>query len=556
MAASLVARPMPSLPPPITSTHERLLRVVRAGALAFFGALLLVRLVASLDWRMEHDTPLLHYAAWLMHEHGRMPYRDVFETSMPGTFAFHYAVVSVLGTSDAAFRAIDLVLLGLVAALILRAMQPFGRATGLWAVVIFGHVYLAHGQTMSLQRDYLGMIPVLAALALMPSRAAAQVRLGVFAAVGVLFGLAFLIKPHLPIGLPVVLAFMLAHPHGLRACPRVQFVRALGACAAGFSLPLIITGGWLAWHGALAPFLAMFTQYLPLHNSMIGTHEAVSPSVRLLHIIERTISFGGLGGLFILGLFGHYHLTTQQPTAEPRVRRWKNCLLGLLIAYAIYPALAGKFWDYHYMPMMLMAALSGGLAAASAGENREPSAASARLLPGILALAIIVFTLIILPVIYVSNLQLWGDLTGPSQQHAPKAGRVDAIARYLEAHLEPGDTVQPLDWTGGSIHAMLIARAPLATRYMYDYHFYHHVSRPLNSHMRREFLDQLEAAQPRFIIEVETNKPWVSGIDSSRRFEELRAFVDAHYICAHEGDGYRIHEHRQHTPHAPTAGES
>lgn len=51
---------------------------------------LLIKAYSSLTWRMEHDTPLLYYAAFMMDKHGLIPYRDIFETSMPGTFAFHY----------------------------------------------------------------------------------------------------------------------------------------------------------------------------------------------------------------------------------------------------------------------------------------------------------------------------------------------------------------------------------------------------------------------------------------------------------------------------------
>ena len=46
------------------------------------------------------------------------------------------------------------------------------------------------------------------------------------------------------------------------------------------------------------------------------------------------------------------------------------------------------------------------------------------------------------------------------------------IAKYLKDHLEPGDTVQPMDWTGAKIlKGMLIARAKVATSFVYDFHF-------------------------------------------------------------------------------------
>jgi hypothetical protein len=89
---------------------------------------------------------------------------------------------------------------------------------------------------------------------------------------------------------------------------------------------------------------------------------------------------------------------------------------------------------------------------------------------------------------------------------------------------------------------MLLAEARLATRFMYDYHFYHHVSSPFVQELRRSFLSQLREASPRFIIEVDTDKPWISGMDTTREFPELRGFLDDHYAVACRGDGYLVSE--------------
>ena len=89
---------------------------------------------------------------------------------------------------------------------------------------------------------------------------------------------------------------------------------------------------------------------------------------------------------------------------------------------------------------------------------------------------------------------------------------------------------------------MLLSEAKLATRFMYDYHFYHHVSTAYTQKLRASFIDQLRSAAPRFIIEIHTDKPWVSGVDSTREFPELGTFLDDHYEVAFRGDGYCIYE--------------
>ena len=45
------------------------LRTFQTTVLAMFAGLLLLQAFNTLDWRMEHDTPLLHYAAFLMDKH-------------------------------------------------------------------------------------------------------------------------------------------------------------------------------------------------------------------------------------------------------------------------------------------------------------------------------------------------------------------------------------------------------------------------------------------------------------------------------------------------------
>jgi hypothetical protein len=127
----------------------------------------------------------------------------------------------------------------------------------------------------------------------------------------------------------------------------------------------------------------------------------------------------------------------------------------------------------------------------------------------------------------------------------PQEGRVDAIAEYLTAHLQPGDTVQPLDWTWGAVHAMLIARARIATPYVHDMHFYRTVSEPYIQSLRRDFIADLDAARPRYVIQViAESKPWLTGPDTTRSFPQLTEFLDVNYTVAVRDDQYLIWERK------------
>ena len=92
---------------------------------------------------------------------------------------------------------------------------------------------------------------------------------------------------------------------------------------------------------------------------------------------------------------------------------------------------------------------------------------------------------------------------------------------------------------------MLETRAPLATKYVFDFYFYHHVSTPYIQNLRADFMDELQAANPRFIVEViAVDKPWLTGPDTSREFPELRAFLKENYSVTILEDDYIIYEKR------------
>jgi hypothetical protein len=88
-------------------------------------------------------------------------------------------------------------------------------------------------------------------------------------------------------------------------------------------------------------------------------------------------------------------------------------------------------------------------------------------------------------------------------RRAGELQKTDALTDSLQLAMQPGDTVQPLDWTGVALHAMLRARAPLATRFMEDVHLYHHAGHPYMERLRATLLEEWQQAPPRLVIEVE-----------------------------------------------------
>ena len=175
---------------------------------ASMSVLLLAELCLSLRWRMEHDSPLMHYVAFSIDRFGSVPYRDLFDLNFPGVFLLHLAIGRTLGYGDLAFRVVDLFYVVALAGLTWRLTRPLGGRVAWGAALLFPLNYLSHGPEMSLQRDTVAILPIAAASVLATARTGRHRPVARALVAGALFGLAGSLKPHLAIGLPVLLAYM------------------------------------------------------------------------------------------------------------------------------------------------------------------------------------------------------------------------------------------------------------------------------------------------------------------------------------------------------------
>jgi hypothetical protein len=245
-------------------------------------------------------------------------------------------------------------------------------------------------------------------------------------------------------------------------------------------------------------------------------------STRIPFLLNQTLYLGGNALWLIPAAIGVY-LNQNKKT---------YLLASLTLCYAIYPAFSGQFFPYHYIPFLYFIILL-----ASQTFNFRPLTFD--LFPFILHLSsfIIIFSLLLPSQTFIRQLQ--------GKPISTSTDRAVEIANFLDRKLKAGDTVQPLDWTGGTLLAMLETRAHIATPYVFDFYFYHHVSNPYIQQLRADFITDLKTASPRFIVEVSAiDKPWITGPDTSREFPELRAFLDENYSVTIHKDDYAIYERR------------
>ncbi|MBI5953581.1 MAG: hypothetical protein HY865_18145 [Chloroflexi bacterium] len=481
-------------------------------------AYLIMQAVYSTRWQIAHDEAPLLYEAFLMRADGLVPYRDLFDFQMPGSFLAYFALGSLSGFGAFRLRILDLLILAAILTITYFAIKRFGKTPALAAAILFGLKYLQGGPSMSIQREYLLLVFLAPALYIsLLDEMTPRLRL----TLGVLFGLTALIKPHAAIGLIPMLVADLSSlvKRSSLTLPKAIVISILPAVA-GFLIPVVTVFAWLGLTGALAPFLKIATHYWALYSQINGQMEITSGAERISLLLTQTLHLGGHGLWLIPAAIGVYFNQNK--------KTW--LLAALALCYAIYPTLSGQFFPYHYIPFTYFIILLAALSFPTFDFRPSTSSFILHLSSFILAVSLLLPSPTFLR-------QLQGKPISTSTDRAVE------ISRFLEKYLNPGDTVQPLDWTGGTLLAMLETRARIATPYVFDFYFYHHVSNPYIQSLRADFMTDLQAASPRFIIEVTAvDKPWVSGPDTSREFPELRSFLDENYSVAIQKADYTIYE--------------
>jgi hypothetical protein len=485
--------------------------------LILLAALLVVQAGYSTKWPITHDEAPLFYEAFLMRAEGLVPYRDLFDFQMPGSFAAYSILGFLSGFDSFRIRILDLVILTTLLIITFLIMRRFGKTPAFAAAILFGLKYLQGGPSMALQREYLLLVFIaLAVWISMRDELTLKHRI----TLGLLFGLAAVIKPHAAIGLIPILFFDISDMvQRLKLTLPNAAATSILPTAAGFLIPALAMTAWLGFTGALTPFISIAANYWPLYSQVNGQMDVTVGAARISLLLNQSLRLGGNALWLIPAAIGVYFNQNKKT----------YLLASLALCYAIYPAFSGQFFPYHYIPFAYFVIL---LAALSFTRSVEPSTFNHALL---ITFYLLLITLLLPSQTFIRQLE--------GKPIATSTDRAVEIARFLENNLQAGDTVQPLDWTGGTLLAMLEIQARIATPYVFDFYFYHHVSHPYIQSLRADFMNDLQTANPRFIIEVTAiDKPWIAGPGTSREFPELREFLNKNYSVAIQKDDYTIYE--------------
>jgi hypothetical protein len=460
----------------------------------------------SLGWPLIHDAPIMHYIAWRIAE-GAAPYRDLFDMNFPGVYVFHLAVVRLLGTGDAAWRAVDLGVVLVSSVAIAALAGPWGRTAAAGGALFFIAYHLAGGAWNAGQRDFL-LCPFLLAGALGVVRWAEGAGAWPVLGGGVALGAGMTIKPHAVVFVAALLAFVVVRAWWTGA-PALAPVATL---VVGAALAPAATVMWVAALGALGAWHEMVFGYLvPLYSRV------ARPTDWLYFRWHVWIAVGATVALTVVRLAWGRRFTARHVIA----------VMGL--GYGVlHFVVQRKGWEYHLYPLaafaavLLFAELPRSLAV-------RPRLAAAPLVAGLVAV--------------VWLLGVKGAEATDSGWIALKERRVTALAADLAARTKPGDLVQVLDTTDGGVHALLRRRLVAPTRFLYDFHFFHHVEAPMIQRLRAELVRDLAARRPALVVVWEPGWP-AGSYERIDGFPALRDLLGSRYEIARQGDGYRIHAKR------------
>ena len=475
---------------------------------------------------IEMDLAMIHYCAFLINEKGLLLYRDIFENNFPGPFFFHALIGKVFGYGAYPIRFLDACIIFSLAVLSWKILSPISKASAILAPALFTIIYFIGGTVAAFQRDYIAIVPIAVALALLCKPNVNPLRDAAF--IGACCGIACSFKPNFVVVMPALFLILLMKLSGSLTSNLKQTLLAM--CSAFifvFSIPFL----WALHHADFSEFIAIYKSYTPIY---------VSTRTDLYHYDNLQQQWKELltmqaSHLMKMGMFSIPGLlwAWRQQRDNPRALIHLRYLAIITFAIAWHEIIAGKYWFAHLLPPYFFTALCFSLLL-------TPANSKAVNIEKILRVIIIAITMYC--AVFVAGKFSFNMLDSKHYNAENYNIRSKKIARYLQQHLQPGDKVQSLDGSGDGQGALLLAQATTATRFVEDIPLYLQPDSPVTQGFRREFLDSMQVNPPAFFVYIH-NFWHPAGGNRLKEFKELNQFLEKNYKEAEMEDGeYTIYK--------------
>jgi hypothetical protein len=442
--------------------------------------------VRLLDVPLERDEGEYAYAGQLMLQ-GVPPYQLAYNMKFPGTYAAYALLMGVFGeTTTGIHLGLLVVNLASVGLLFLLGRRLMNAAAGCTAAASYAVLSVSPSvQGFASHATHFVVLPVLAGLWLLLHGRERQSG-GWICASGVLFGIGLLMKqPGAVFALFGLLCLFWLDTRE-RLGVRDRLLRS-AAFAVGVVVPFAVTA-FLLWRaGVFDKFWFWTFQYAREYGSQTSMAEGVKNlTFALKYVVGSEAALWALGGI----------------GAIASAAKWKSqphlLLLALLFAGAI-AVCPGLYFRPHYFILLLPAvALLTGVAVSTATGLRfiAPALVAASLALPLLAHREFFFTL----------------SPDAASRHVyglnpfPESVRIGA---FLRERTGPDDTIAVL---GSEPQIPFYAKRRSATGHIYTYGLME--QHQYAGRMQREMVQEVEAAQPKFVVFVSIGASWLRRPES------------------------------------------
>jgi len=488
---------------------------------------LLLILYLSFFWRVQLDHAMTFYVAFLADVYHKLPYKEIFDMNLPGTYLIHIIIGKIFGYSDLGIRFADVCILIGISSFTFAFLKRYGYKSATSFVVIFVILYLTKRPYTIMQREYF-IVAILSVILFLNFRFSTD-RKNIILLTGFLTGICATIKPHALIIIPAFILYKFIEAKFIDK--RENIFKYLFAYALNLSLgaiiPIAIMFAWLVWSGTMNSFIDMVRYYFPLYADLNNTHYVVTGFQRYSYIMNEFFKFNEKPLFLVTAVIGAYFCLFRFELKKEQ-RKQILLLCVLMAAFAVYTTLSGQYWPHHWLPCMYIVSILTSLCFIHSDKifKREKYFVMFFLFAAGLSLFIPYKG-------FISQLK-GGDVDVEQKQ------RVMEISDYVIKNAGPADDVQLLDWMGGTGEAMLRARKDHPNKFVYDFYFYHHVSNPYIQSLKKEFIADLMTRKPKFIIKILDKRPIPRGFDTSENFPEMDKYIEENYNIDVKGDGYLI----------------
>lgn len=464
-------------------------RILGENRWLMLGLLLILAFNIGIRWRLadmplERDEGEYAYAGQLLLQ-GNPPYRDAYNMKFPGTYLAYAGMMAVFGETARGIHiglAFVTSLLGLLVFFIGKKLFDaqsalLGTAVCILMTASAGVFGLAGHAT-----HFVALFATAGTLALLwASESTGHWR---WLIAGIFFGIATLMKQHAAILAALGLGWVgLVTFQQTRALPSA--LKRASFFLAGCSVPLALTGLWLMSVGVWKPFIFWTIEYATQYASAVSIRAAWPGFVNGFGPV-----FAAGWGLWLLGLVGF--VATLLPKQPPHQK-----LVACLFIGGMLGACPGFHFRGHYFLMAVP-----GLALCVAAiwcRTRKTIPRPAAALVYCAALAMLAW----------NNKGVWLEAT-PNQAarmlySLNPFNEAPEVAAYLRDRTAPDERIAVV---GSEPQIYFHANRKAASGYIYMYALTEPL--PLAQKMRDEFAQEIEAANPRYIVFVDIITSWVS----------------------------------------------